>query len=142
MDHVAPFLRFATSATLTMTTMPDMALAPGPSYDYVAEADAVIANMATVDTAGELDEIRFFDGKLNVALGLIGTLLLGYGQSIEEIMFHSFGETSAVHDAGVAVWKNKLLNSRIRPTTVIHRSSPPRRQLHDATRCHLVSVNS
>ena len=57
-------------------------------------------------------------------------------------MFHSFGETSAVHDAGVAVWKNKLLNSRIRPTTVIHRSSPPRRQLHDATRCHLVSVNS
>ena len=42
MDHVAPFLRFATSATLTMTTMPDMALAPGPSYDYVAEADAVI----------------------------------------------------------------------------------------------------
>ena len=35
-------------------------------------------------------------------------------------MFHSFGETSAVHDAGVAVWKNKLLNSRIRPTTVIH----------------------
>ena len=64
MDHVAPFLRFATSATLTMTTMPDMALAPGPSYDYVAEADAVIANMATVDTAGELDEIRFFDGTL------------------------------------------------------------------------------
>ena len=63
-------------------------------------------------------------GKLNVALGLIGTLLLGYGQSIEEIMFHSFGETSAVHDAGVAVWKNKLLNSRIRPTTVTHTSSP------------------
>ncbi|EOD19230.1 hypothetical protein EMIHUDRAFT_444965 [Emiliania huxleyi CCMP1516] len=124
MDHVAPFLRFATSATLTMTTMPDMALAPGPSYDYVAEADAVIANMATVDTAGELDEIRFFDGKLNVALGLIGTLLLGYGQSIEEIMLHSFGETSAVHDAGVAVWKNKLLNSRIRPTTVIHELYP------------------
>ena len=31
---------------------------------YVAEADAVIANMATVDTAGELDEIRFFDGTL------------------------------------------------------------------------------
>ena len=40
-------------------------------------------------------------------------------------MFHSFGETSAVHDAGVAVWKNKLLNSRIRPTTVIHRALHP-----------------
>ena len=50
--------------------------------------------------------MAFFDGKLNIGIGIIATLLLGYGQTTEEIMLHSVGETIAVHDSGVAVWKN------------------------------------
>ena len=29
-------------------------------------------------------------------------------------MFYSFGETTAVHDAGVTVWKNKVLKNKLK----------------------------
>jgi hypothetical protein len=125
-QHVAAFLQASTDATLVMNTMPNMSLAvaTGAMYDYPAEVTTLVGKLAAVNTQAQKDEITFFDGKLNIALGIIGTLLLGYGQSIEEIIFHSFGETTSVYDSGVAVWKNKLLNSRIRPTTVIQQLYP------------------
>lgn len=122
--HVAGFLQDATDAMLVMNPLPAMSLAPGAKYDYPTEVNTLVMKLASVTTKAQTDEIKFFDGKLNIALGIIGTLLLGYGQSIEEIMFQSFGETTSVHDSGVAVWKNKLMNSRIRPTTVIQQVYP------------------
>ena len=87
----------------------------------------MVSKMAAVTTQQQVDEIAFFDGKLNVAIGIIATLLLGYGGTVEELLLHSVGETIAVHDSGVAVWKNKLQNSRIRPTTLIQTMYPERR---------------
>jgi hypothetical protein len=87
----------------------------------------MVNKMARLTTQQQIDEVAFFDGKINIAIGLIATLLLGYGQTAEEILLHSVGETIAVHDSGVAVWKNKLQNSRIRPTTVIQALYPERR---------------
>ena len=87
----------------------------------------MVGKMAAVATQQQVDEIAFFDGKLNLAVGVIATLLLGYGQTVEELWLHSVGETIAVHDSGVAVWKNKLQNSRIRPTTLIQTMYPERR---------------
>jgi len=123
-QHVAAFLQEASNSTLVMNTMPDIGLAPGYDYDYVAETAKVIERLANITTQDQRDEIAFFDSKLDIALSIIGTLLLGYGQSIEEVMFHSFGETTAVADSGVAVWKNKLMNSRIRPTSVVQQLYP------------------
>ena len=87
----------------------------------------MVNKMARLTTQQQIDEVAFFDGKINIAIGIIATLLLGYGQTAEEILLHSVGETIAVHDSGVAVWKNKLQNSRIRPTTVIQALYPERR---------------
>jgi len=87
----------------------------------------MVSKMADVTTQQQVDEIAFFDVKLNVANGITATLLLGYGATVEELLLNSVGETIAVHDSGVAVWKNKLQNSRIRPTTVIQTMYPERR---------------
>jgi len=124
-QHVAAFLQNASDTTLTMNQLPPMTVVPPAAYaDYPKLVDAVIEKMASVTTQTQKDEIAFFDSKLNIALGIIGSMLFGYGQSVEEIMLHSFGETTAVHDSGVAVWKDKLLNSRIRPTSVIQQLYP------------------
>jgi hypothetical protein len=150
-QHVAAFLQTATDATLVMNTLPPMTLAQPSAYaDYPAEAQTLVSKLANITTQEQLNEVRFFDGKLNIALGIIGTLLLGYGQSIEEIMLHSFGETTSVYDSGVAVYRRtstqshrstlrrplaadacspskcvcRLMNSRIRPTTVIQHLYP------------------
>ena len=87
----------------------------------------MVSKMAAVTTQQQVDEIAFFDVKLNVANGITATLLLGYGATVEELLLNSVGETIAVHDSGVAVWKNKLQNSRIRPTTLIQTMYPERR---------------
>jgi len=124
-QHVAAFLQSADKSVLVMNdALPDMNLATPPVYDYPAEVTTLVNKLAQLTTQAQKDEVVFFNGKLNIAVGIIGTLLLGYGQTIEEIMFHSFGETSSVYDSGVAVWKNKLINSRIRPTTVIQQLYP------------------
>ena len=91
------------------------------------QVNTVVGKMAGLTTQQQIDEVAFFDGKLNIGIGIIATLLLGYGQTTEEILLHSVGETAAVHDSGVAVWKNKLQNSRIRPTSVIQALYPERR---------------
>ena len=72
------------------------------------QVNAVVGKMSNLVTQQQIDEVTFFDGKVNIAIGIIATLLLGYGQTVEEILLHSVGETIAVHDSGVAVWKNKL----------------------------------
>lgn len=74
--------------------------ASAEDFDYPAEVAALEARMAMVATLEQVLEVRFFDSKLNVALAIIGTLLLGYGQSVEAIMLHSFGETTAVYESG------------------------------------------
>jgi len=124
-QHVAGFLQDATDSMLVMNDLPQMTMADTSDYsDYPALVDDVIELMSTITTESQQQEIEFFDGKLNIATGIMGTLLLGYGQSVEELMLHGFGETTAVHDAGVTVWKNKLMNSRIRPTSVIQNVYP------------------
>ena len=123
-QHVAPFLQAATDSTLTMNVLPTMSSLRRGAYDYPSEVTTLVAKMATVSTQAQIDEVTFFDGKLNIALGILVTTMPGYGQSVDEMLWHSFGETSAVHVSGVTVWKNKLLNSRIRPTTVIQELYP------------------
>eukprot|EP00964_Phaeocystis_antarctica_P045450 scaffold26167_cov59-Phaeocystis_antarctica.AAC.1 len=111
-------------------TLPPMsrAQADQATYnDYPAMVNTVVGKMAGLRTEQQTDEVAFFDGKLNVAIGISASMLLGYGQTVEEILLHSVGETAAVHDSGVAVWKNKLQNSRIRPTSVIQALYPERR---------------
>ena len=70
------------------------------------QVNAVVGKMSSLITQQQIDEVAFFDGKVNIAIGIIATLLLGYGQTTEEILLHTLGETIAVHDSGVAVWKN------------------------------------
>jgi len=123
-QHVATFLQNATDSMLAMSSLPPMDRVSPPAYDYAADAREVARVMSTIVTQAQKDEVKFFDSKLDVALAIIGTLLLGYGLPIEEIVLHSIGETSAVHDAGIAVWKSKLLHSRIRPTSVVQRLFP------------------
>ncbi|CAK0908878.1 unnamed protein product [Prorocentrum cordatum] len=123
-QHVATFLQNATDSMLAMSSLPPMGRVSPPAYDYAADAREVARVMSTIVTQAQKDEVKFFDSKLDVALAIIGTLLLGYGLPIEEIVLHSIGETSAVHDAGIAMWKSKLLHSRIRPTSVVQRLFP------------------
>lgn len=75
--------------------------------------------MQAVITADDYGEIAFFDGKVAIANSIIATLALNEGLTLEEIVLHSFGETTAVYDSGLACWREKLANSRVRPPTVI-----------------------
>ena len=67
------------------------------------QVNTVVGKMSNLITQQQIDEVTFFDGKVNIAIGIIATLLLGYGQTAEEILLHTLGETIAVHDSGVAV---------------------------------------
>ena len=60
------------------------------------QVNTVVGKMARLRTEQQTDEVAFFDSKLNVAIGISATMLLGYGQTIEEILLHSVGETAAV----------------------------------------------
>ena len=126
-QHVATFLRNASSDMLLATDMPVIPRVDGAAYDYPADTQLLLQRMAQVNTPQQHDEIRFFDAKLNLALGMIASLLLEYGQSVEEIILHSFGESTTTFDSGVVVWKSKLLNSRIRPQSVVQQLYPDER---------------
>jgi hypothetical protein len=39
----------------------------------------MVNKMARLTTQQQIDEVAFFDGKINIAIGIIATLLLGYG---------------------------------------------------------------
>lgn len=123
-QHVGGYLQKADDSYLVMTDMPDMSLAPGGDYDYGWEVDNVLKNLQRVTTMKDRKEISFFDGKLNIASSIIGTMIMIYGFSVEQFILHVHGETTALLDAGIAVWKNKLINSRIRPTSVIQQNFP------------------
>jgi len=124
-QHVAAFLQNASRDDLVLTTMPSMDSVSRPSYNYTNEVHQLEMRLQSLSPM-QLTEITFFDGKLNLAFGMLATLMLAYGATAEEMLLHSFGETSVVHDSGVAVWKKKLLTSRIRPTTLIQSVHPER----------------
>jgi hypothetical protein len=126
--HVAAFLQDATDSMLVMGSLPPMsrAYADQVTYDYPSMVETVIAKMSSLVTQTQLDEVAFFDDKVLISSETSKTLL-AYGQTFEELALHTFGQSAAIYDSSVAVWKNKLQNSRIRPTTIINAMYPERR---------------
>lgn len=75
--------------------------------------------MQSIVTEHQYREIAFFDGKIAIANSIVASLAILEDQTVEELLWHSFGETTAVYDSGLACWREKLANSRVRPPTVI-----------------------
>lgn len=90
-----------------------------PGQDYADETEKLLVRMQGVSTQNQYNEIKFFDGKINIANGMIGTAFFQHACPIEQVLWHTMGETSSVYDSGLSVWREKLRNSRIRPPTVV-----------------------
>lgn len=120
----APYLVDANDAQLHVNTMPAMPPVADGAYDYPAEVDAVIDSMSKVTTQAHRDEIALFDSKTVLEGRIFFTSMTSYGLPYEEAILSVYGQVTSVHDSGVAVWKNKLLNSRIRPTSLIQKLYP------------------
>tara|TARA_B100000795_G_scaffold118168_1_gene87905 strand:+ start:615 stop:1355 length:741 start_codon:yes stop_codon:yes gene_type:complete len=127
--HVAAFLQDATDSMLVMGNLPPMsrAHADQATYDYPSMVDTVIVKMSSLVTQTQLNEVAFFDDKVLISSEIGTILLFAYRQTFEELALQNFGQSAAIYDSSVAVWKNKLQNSRIRPTTVINALYPERR---------------
>lgn len=72
-----------------------------------------------MQTDEQYSEIAYFDSKTTINGSLFASLLIGYGAKTDEALWFAFAESTAVYDAGVIVWKEKLRESRVRPPTVL-----------------------
>ena len=104
--HVAAFLQGATDSMLVIGTLPPMSRAQADQATY-NDYPVMVKRSHThhIDVQHHCTCHPHHAGKHTV-VGKMATLLLGYGQTTDEIVLHSVGETIAVHDSGVAVWKN------------------------------------
>ena len=90
-----------------------------PGQNYADEITLLLDRMKTVTTEKQYAEIEFFDNKGTIGGSLYMTLIMGSGLPMEEIIWIGLGTSTAVYDGGIAVWRVKLANSRVRPPTVL-----------------------
>ena len=92
---------------------------PYPGQNYSEEVKLLLERVKSVTDERAYNEIKFFDDKGILGGALFSTLLFGSAVPVEELIWVGFGIGASIYDAGVAVWREKLANSRVRPPTVL-----------------------
>ena len=119
-EHVTPFAGF-TGRLYGMTVSEYESFSvPEPKYDYCEEADFVLSEtnkMATDDR--KKVEIEVFDSKFTSLIPMHITWAIQNQQSSFDFWFHDMALVTAMYDATMLVWREKIAFNAVRPTTVV-----------------------
>jgi len=120
-EHVTPFIGFTGRLLGIDKASFENFTVSGRTYDYDQEAAYVLEQtrkMATNDTQKML--IEYFDSKFTSLLPLqIGWSLMK-GLDLFDFWFYELAFVNAMYDATMLVWKEKVEQNAVRPTTVVH----------------------
>jgi hypothetical protein len=120
-EHVTPFAGF-TGRLYGMTSSEYEGFnVSKPEYDYCDEADFVLAETNDMSTDDKKKaEIEFFDSKFTSLLPMQINWTLANQFSIFDFWFYDMVLVTAMYDATMLVWREKVAFDAVRPTTVIH----------------------
>lgn len=96
--------------------------APPPEYNYCKESDAVLSE--TKDMANDEQkkvEVEVFDSKFTSLLPMQIEWSLKKGLSSFDFWYYDMTLVTAMYDATMLVWREKVVHNSVRPTTVVHK---------------------
>lgn len=120
-EHVTPFAGF-TGRLYGLTNAEYRGFSiPKPKYNYCEEVEYVLSktkNMATNDKMKV--EIEFFDSKFTSLLPMQIDWTIKNNFSLFDFWFYDMALVTAMYDAIMVVWREKVAFNTVRPTTVVH----------------------
>lgn len=120
-EHVTPFAGFTGRLYGLTTEEYESFMVPPPEYNYCEEADFVLEQ--TRDMAeDELKkmQIEAFDSKFTSLLPMQITWSIMNGLSSFDFWYYDMALVTAMYDATMLVWREKVIHNAVRPTTVVH----------------------
>lgn len=120
-EHVTPFAGF-TGRLYGMTTSEyeDFSISK-PNYDYCQEADYVLDETRKMaDDESKKILIELYDSKFTSLLPMQINWSLKNQVTSFEFWFYDLALVTAMYDATMLVWREKVTIDAVRPTTVIH----------------------
>ena len=94
---------------------------PKPKYDYCEEADFVLSETRKMSTDDmKKVELEVFDSKFTYQLPMQINWAIQNGESSFEFWFMDMTLITAMYDATLLVWNDKVANNAVIPTTVVH----------------------
>jgi len=120
-EHVTPFAGF-TGRLYGMTSGEYESFSvSAPSYDYCEEANFVLSETNTMSTDDRTKaEIEFFDSKFTSLLPMQIDWAIQNQFSSFDFWFYDMALVTAMYDATMLVWREKVAFNAVRPTTVVH----------------------
>jgi len=120
-EHVTPFAGF-TGRLYGMTSSEYESFSVSePRYDYCEEANFVLSETNTMSTDDRKKaEIEFFDSKFTSLLPMQIEWAIKNKFSSFDFWFYDMVLVTAMYDATMLVWREKVAFNAVRPTTVVH----------------------
>jgi hypothetical protein len=120
-EHVTPFAGF-TGRLYGMTSSEYESFSVSePRYDYCEEANFVLSETNTMSTDDRTKaEIEFFDSKFTSLLPMQIDWAIKNQFSSFDFWFYDMALVTAMYDATMLVWREKVAYDAVRPTTVVH----------------------
>jgi len=120
-EHVTPFAGF-TGRLYGMTVSEyESFTIPKPNYDYCKEADFVLSETRRMSTDDmKKVELEVYDSKFTSLLPMEINWAIENGVSSFEFWFNDMTLVTAMYDATLLVWREKVAHNAVRPTTVVH----------------------
>ena len=102
-------------------------------YDYKAEIQLLLKRMRKLDDKRKM-EIEFHDNKLEIAANAYISFLRTYRPDYDTAMRFLVAYTGAEYDSTLVVWKEKVRQNMVRPTTLIKWKRGKRRPITSLAR--------
>ncbi|VEU38101.1 unnamed protein product [Pseudo-nitzschia multistriata] len=120
-EHVTPFAGFTGRLYgLTVEEYESFAIAP-PEYNYCQEADFVLSETREAATDDQKKaEVEAYDSKFTSLLPMQINWSIATGVSSFEFWYMDMALVTAMYDATMLVWREKVVHDAVRPTTVVH----------------------
>jgi len=120
-EHVTPFAGFTGRLYGMSSAEYESFSISKPEYDYCAEVDFVLGETRkmTVDDKKKM-ELEFFDSKFTSLLPMQIEWTIQNQFSLFEFWFYDMALVTAMYDATMLVWREKVAFNAARPTTVVH----------------------
>ena len=120
-EHVTPFAGFTARLYGMTTSEYESFTIPEPDYDYCQEARFVLSETKKMSKNDmKKVEIEVFDSKFTSILPMQIFWSIENGVSLFEFWFMDMALVTAMYDATILVWREKVVHNAVRPTTVVH----------------------
>lgn len=120
-EHVTPFAGFTGRLYGVSDEEYESFSIENPSYDYCEEAEMVLSETRDMSTDERKKiEIELFDSKFTSLLPMQIDWAIKNGFSSFDFWFYDMILITAMYDATLLVWREKVSHNAVRPTTVVH----------------------